>query len=54
MLLKRTFYVFLSFSLKVNPKEVVVDAGQRLELRCHVTGQPVDSVTWYKDGTIVR
>ncbi|KAK4288092.1 hypothetical protein Pmani_038864, partial [Petrolisthes manimaculis] len=38
----------------VTPREVQVDAGGRLELRCHVSGEPVDTVTWYKDGNTLR
>lgn len=40
--------------LQVTPREVLVDAGGRLELRCHVSGDPVDTVTWYKDGVTLR
>ncbi|XP_037792633.1 Down syndrome cell adhesion molecule-like protein Dscam2 [Penaeus monodon] len=41
-------------SVQVTPREVLVDAGGRLELRCHVSGDPVDTVTWYKDGVTLR
>ncbi|XP_050729970.1 cell adhesion molecule Dscam2-like isoform X1 [Eriocheir sinensis] len=40
-------------SVQVTPREVQVDAGGRLELRCHVSGTPVDSVTWLKDGNML-
>ncbi|XP_069947115.1 cell adhesion molecule Dscam2 isoform X1 [Cherax quadricarinatus] len=46
--------VTLPISVQVTPREVQVDAGGRLELRCHVSGEPVDTVTWYKDGTVLR
>nr|XP_045626192.1 Down syndrome cell adhesion molecule-like protein Dscam2 [Procambarus clarkii] len=46
--------VTLPVSVQVTPREVQVDAGGRLELRCHVSGEPVDTVTWYKDGTVLR
>ncbi|XP_071541356.1 cell adhesion molecule Dscam2-like [Panulirus ornatus] len=41
-------------SVQVTPQETQVDAGGRLELRCHVSGQPVDTVIWYKDGTVLK
>ena len=40
--------------LQVSPGEIEVDSGGRLELRCHIMGQPVDYVTWYKDGQVIR
>ncbi|XP_045105879.1 Down syndrome cell adhesion molecule-like protein Dscam2 isoform X1 [Portunus trituberculatus] len=40
-------------SVQVTPREVQVDAGGRLELRCHVSGDPVDTVTWMKDGSLL-
>ncbi|KAG7166169.1 Hemicentin-2-like 1 [Homarus americanus] len=46
--------VTLPLSVQVTPREVQVDAGGRLELRCHVSGEPVDTVTWYKDGHVLR
>ncbi|XP_071517137.1 cell adhesion molecule Dscam2-like [Panulirus ornatus] len=46
--------VTLPLSVQVTPREVQVDAGGRLELRCHVSGEPVDTVTWYKDGNVLR
>ncbi|XP_069167807.1 cell adhesion molecule Dscam2 isoform X2 [Procambarus clarkii] len=46
--------VTLPLAVQVTPREVQVDAGGRLELRCHVSGEPVDTVTWYKDGTVLR
>ncbi|XP_042235913.1 Down syndrome cell adhesion molecule-like protein Dscam2 [Homarus americanus] len=46
--------VTLPLSVQVTPREVQVDAGGRLELRCHVSGEPVDTVTWYKDGQVLR
>ncbi|XP_071517586.1 cell adhesion molecule Dscam2-like isoform X2 [Panulirus ornatus] len=45
--------VTLPLSVQVTPREVQVDAGGRLELRCHVSGEPVDTVTWYKDGNVL-
>ncbi|XP_066948108.1 cell adhesion molecule Dscam2-like isoform X4 [Macrobrachium rosenbergii] len=41
-------------SVQVTPREVQVDAGGRLELKCHVSGDPVDTVTWFKDGQVLR
>ncbi|XP_069972795.1 cell adhesion molecule Dscam1 isoform X4 [Penaeus vannamei] len=41
-------------TVQVTPREVQVDAGGRLELRCHVSGEPVDTVTWFKDGVTLR
>ncbi|MPD04181.1 ADAMTS-like protein 1 [Portunus trituberculatus] len=39
---------------QVTPRQVQVDAGGRLELKCHVSGSPVEAVIWYKDGAEVR
>ena len=42
------------FTIQVTPRDIEVDDGGRLELRCHVSGQPVDAVTWYKNGIALR
>ena len=42
------------FTVQVTPRDIEVDDGGRLELRCHVSGQPVDAVTWYKNGIALR
>lgn len=39
---------------QVTPRQVQVDAGGRLELKCHVSGSPIEAVTWLKDGVEVR
>ncbi|CAL4073591.1 unnamed protein product, partial [Meganyctiphanes norvegica] len=41
-------------TVQVHPQTIQVDLGGHLELQCHITGQPVDSVTWYKDGHLLR
>ncbi|KAK3858057.1 hypothetical protein Pcinc_035719, partial [Petrolisthes cinctipes] len=38
----------------VRPREVEVEAGSQLELRCHITGSLVEGVKWYRDGGEVR
>ncbi|XP_050724052.1 cell adhesion molecule Dscam2-like [Eriocheir sinensis] len=46
--------VVVPLSVQVTPRQVQVDAGGRLELKCHVSGSPVEAVTWLKDGAEVR
>lgn len=33
-----------------HPADIVVATGQSAELQCRVTGQPMPSVTWYREG----
>ncbi|XP_047735527.1 Down syndrome cell adhesion molecule-like protein Dscam2 [Hyalella azteca] len=51
-----TTYVKVTTPLvvQVSPEFVEVDAGEELELRCVVTGSPVDLLVWYKDGQLTR
>ena len=38
------------FSLILEPESPITKAGEQLELRCTVSGTPIPTVTWFKDG----
>ncbi|CAL4061241.1 unnamed protein product, partial [Meganyctiphanes norvegica] len=41
-------------AVQLTPRNMQVDAGGRLELRCQVTGHPIDNIVWYKDAKQLR
>jgi len=39
---------------QITPGYTEVDSGSSLKLTCHVTGSPVSTLLWYKDGDLIR
>ena len=39
---------------KLTPPDVVVDAGDRIQLHCRGRGKPIPTITWIRDGRVLH
>ncbi|XP_015186972.1 PREDICTED: Down syndrome cell adhesion molecule-like protein Dscam2 isoform X7 [Polistes dominula] len=46
--------IISSISIHLTPQQVTVDLGKDAEFQCSVTGRPVPTISWAKDGLPVR
>ncbi|CAG7817196.1 unnamed protein product, partial [Allacma fusca] len=46
--------VYVPLSVQLSPSSQIVDVGRSANFRCLVSGGPIESISWFKDGNPIQ